>query len=67
MNRQDTPFVYDMNASIYLWWVNTLRENKSLFNENTAIYEMPKERSIDIDDRLDFEFAEMLMKKRSDA
>ena len=38
-------------------------DNKSLINKNTLGYIMPKERSIDIDELLDWEIAEMLLNK----
>lgn len=58
--RQAAPKVYDMNASIYVWWTSVLKEGKQLFLNKTKAYVMPKERSIDIDDDLDFRIAEFL-------
>jgi N-acylneuraminate cytidylyltransferase/CMP-N,N'-diacetyllegionaminic acid synthase len=61
--RQAAPKVYDMNASIYVWWKKVLKEGKKLFLKKTKAYVMPKERSIDIDDDLDFRIAEFLQTK----
>jgi CMP-N-acetylneuraminic acid synthetase len=61
--RQAAPKVYDMNASIYVWWKNVLKEGKKIFLKKTNAYVMPKERSIDIDDDLDFRIAEFLRTK----
>jgi len=61
--RQVAPKVYDMNASIYVWWKNVLKEGKKIFLKKTKAYVMPKERSIDIDDDLDFRIAEFLRTK----
>jgi CMP-N,N'-diacetyllegionaminic acid synthase len=61
--RQAAPKVYDMNASIYVWWKNILKEGKKIFLKKTKAYVMPKERSIDIDDELDFRIAEFLRTK----
>ena len=61
--RQAAPKVYDMNASIYVWWKNVLKEGKKIFLKKTKVYIMPKERSIDIDDDLDFQIAEFLRMK----
>ena len=58
--RQSAPKVYDMNASIYVWWKNILKEQKKIFLNKTKAYVMPKERSIDIDDDLDFRIAEFI-------
>jgi len=62
--RQDAPKTYDMNASIYVWRRSSLINNSNLFLEKTVLYEMPEERSIDIDSELDFKIVEMLMKER---
>ncbi len=61
--RQSAPEVYDMNASIYVWWKDTLKEKKSTLCEKSQIYIMPKERSVDIDDETDFKVAEMFLKE----
>jgi CMP-N,N'-diacetyllegionaminic acid synthase len=63
VSRQSAPKVYDMNASVYVWWKNVLKNDKGLFLKNTQIYIMPKERSVDIDDDLDFTITEYLTKK----
>ena len=64
VRRQDAPPCYDMNASIYIWKRKEFFQSEILFHENTLLYVMPEERSIDIDCELDFEFVEFLMKKR---
>lgn len=67
VRRQDAPKSYDMNASIYIWKRETLLENNTLFLENTGLYVMPEERSIDIDSELDFEFVEFIMRRKGNA
>jgi CMP-N-acetylneuraminic acid synthetase len=62
--RQSAPKVYDMNSSIYVWWKELLKQKKKIFLDKTKIYIMPKERSIDIDDNLDFKIAEIMMSER---
>lgn len=64
VRRQDSPNCFDMNASIYVWRRKALFENDSIFLSDTALYEMPEERSIDIDSELDFEFVTYLMSKK---
>lgn len=64
VRRQDAPKSYDMNASIYIWKRETILNKKSIFLENTGLYVMPEERSIDIDTELDFEFVEFMIRKR---
>ncbi|MCX6050944.1 MAG: acylneuraminate cytidylyltransferase family protein [Campylobacterales bacterium] len=64
LRRQDSPKTYDMNASIYIWKRDTIRNNYStVFLENTGLYIMPEERSIDIDSELDFKFVEFIMRE----
>ena len=58
-SRQSAPDVFDMNASIYIWKRNSLLE-KPLFNKKTTYYKMPIERSIDIDNYLDYKLVKFL-------
>jgi CMP-N,N'-diacetyllegionaminic acid synthase len=61
--RQLAPTVYAMNASIYVWHRRTLAP--SLWaNPRIRLHPMPRERSIDIDDAIEFELVELLMKKK---
>lgn len=64
LRRQDAPKAYDMNASIYIWRRETLLNSTSVFQKQTIFYEMPEERSVDIDSELDFEFVSFLAQKR---
>ncbi|MGW8169122.1 MAG: acylneuraminate cytidylyltransferase family protein [Sulfurovaceae bacterium] len=65
VRRQDAPKSYDMNASIYIWKREVILNKNSLFLENTGLYVMPEERSIDIDSELDFKFVEFLIRENS--
>lgn len=58
--RQDAPPCFDMNASIYAWRRDTFMENPRVFYPDTRLYEMPRERSHDIDSELDFAIVEFL-------
>ena len=64
VRRQDAPESFDMNASIYVWKRDHFFKELSIFTPNTILYEMPEERSIDIDSELDFEFVSFLAEKR---
>ncbi len=64
VRRQDSPQCYDMNASIDAWRREGFFTNTTIFNEDTLLYVMPEERSIDIDSELDFEFVSFLMKRK---
>lgn len=65
VRRQDAPKSYDMNASIYIWKREIILNKNSLFLENTGLYVMLEDRSIDIDNELDFEFVEFLMDRQN--
>ncbi|RBQ30144.1 acylneuraminate cytidylyltransferase family protein [Aliarcobacter vitoriensis] len=67
IRRQDAPKSYDMNASIYIWKRDIILNENSIFLEKTGLYVMPEERSIDIDNELDFKFVEFLMKEINNA
>jgi CMP-N,N'-diacetyllegionaminic acid synthase len=64
LRRQDVPKCYDMNASLYIWNRERFMTEPRVIYSDTVIYEMPEERSIDIDTPLDLEIVEMLMEKR---
>jgi N-acylneuraminate cytidylyltransferase/CMP-N,N'-diacetyllegionaminic acid synthase len=62
--RQDAPKVYRLNGAVYAVRRDVLMNENKLFTDNTKAVIMPQERSIDLDSQLDFEFAELLLKKR---
>jgi len=64
VRRQDAPRCFDMNASIYVWRVEAFLENPAVFYPDTRLFEMPEERSIDIDSDLDFTLVELLLRTR---
>jgi CMP-N,N'-diacetyllegionaminic acid synthase len=64
VRRQDSPPCYDMNASIYVWQRDALINDPRVFYDDTRLYAMPRERSFDIDEELDFEMVELIMTKR---
>lgn len=66
--RQDAPTCYDLNASIYVWRRSALLDGPDLaIGADTILFQMPEERSIDIDSELDFRIVEMLMNERAPA
>ena len=64
LRRQDAPVCYDMNASIYVWRHDRFMREPYVFDAGTRLYVMPPERSLDIDDELDFAIVEFLMQRR---
>ena len=63
--RQEAPKIFDVNASIYIWKRSSLLNAKNILNHKTGIFIMPKSRSIDIDDKEDFDLVEYYMKKKN--
>ena len=61
-NRQELPVFYRLNGAIYLAYCNYIKKQKSFFGEKTFAYIMPGEKSIDIDDEIDFKLVEILIK-----
>lgn len=66
LRRQDAPRCFDMNGSIYVWKRETLLEHQVVFFPSTILYEMPPERSTDVDSEFDFRVVEWLMEQRDD-
>ena len=66
IRRQDSPKCFDMNASIYAWKRKHLFNNDSLFLKKTKFYEMPDDRSIDIDTEIDFKLVSLIMSQKKE-
>lgn len=62
--RQLFPKVYIHTGAMDVIWTKTLRELKSTSGKKLAYFFMTPEDSINIDHPIDFEIAEILMKKR---
>lgn len=65
LTRQQAPPVYDINGAVYAWKKGALKSKRKTILNNSRIYVMPKERSVDIDDEIDFETAKMLCKRKA--
>jgi len=64
---QDLPKYYRLNGAIYICDLKRLREEKSFFIEKKIYsYIMDSVSSVDIDNKIDFELAEILMSERND-
>jgi CMP-N,N'-diacetyllegionaminic acid synthase len=62
--RQKLPKAYQLNGAVYVFRANLLeRETKSLLVGKLGAVLMPRERSQDIDDSVDFTIVEALLKK----
>lgn len=65
--RQDREPQYLESGAVYVMKVAGFREAKHRFFGKTALYEMPSERRWEIDDPVDLEVAEVLLRARSKA
>lgn len=61
VRRQDVPRCFDMNASIYVWRTEALKRDPKVFYPDTRLFEMPAERSREVDSAFDFRLVEMMM------
>jgi len=61
LRRQDLPKYYIFNGAIYINSIDMLLKQKKFVDEKTYPYVMDYERSIDIDEILDFKIVELIM------
>ena len=64
LRRQDINDVYFFEGSIYISKVDTLLDKKTFYHQNTIGYEVPKYKSLEIDDMDDFIMVEAIMKHK---
>lgn len=63
MRRQELPDVYRPNGAIYITTIKNLYKNNGFYCDKIVPYIMPPERSIDIDEEIDFKLAELLIQE----
>lgn len=63
MSEHELPALYVRNGSVYVSRMSTI-ERGSIIGDDSRGFVMPRERSIDINDELDFSFAEFLAGRR---
>lgn len=63
VRRQDSPEVYDMNASIYIFNRDFLFDTDSIHSGRAVVYVMDDISSFDIDREIDFRLIEFLLEK----
>ncbi|MCB2226144.1 MAG: acylneuraminate cytidylyltransferase family protein [Desulfarculaceae bacterium] len=59
--RQDAPPVYDLNTVIWAYKRAALMEQASRLPARTRLYEVPRERAVDLDSELDFLLLEAIL------
>lgn len=62
--RQKLPKVYQLNGAVYVAAYDYVRNNRTIVGDGFAGYIMPKEKSYDIDEPVDFLICEHFMKER---
>ena len=62
--RQDSPKVFDMTTVAYVVDTKFVMEQMGLFEGRVKAVHIPPDRAIDIDNLLDFEVAEFLLRRR---
>ena len=63
VRRQDLPAFYIRNGAIYLTRTAYLRQTKQLISQQPLLYEMPRERSVNIDAPADLEWVRCVLAK----
>ena len=64
VQRQKLDTYYRINGAMYMIDSQIITNKQEIYGEKSYAYIMPKERSIDVDDLMDFKIAEMYMKER---
>jgi CMP-N,N'-diacetyllegionaminic acid synthase len=62
--RQDIDPVFFLDGTIYASRIDVLKTKRSFYHEDTVAFEVPKWKSLEIDDSDDFIMVEALMAKR---
>jgi len=64
LQTQDLPPVYEENSCLYLFTRENLERKKHRIGDAPLMFEIDADEAWDIDEELDFEIADFLMKKR---
>jgi len=59
--RQKLSIYYRLNGALYIVKTSFILEKKDIYGERSYAYRMPQERSVDIDNQLDFYIAKTIM------
>ena len=64
--RQEAPKCFDMTTVCYVLKPNYIMKTKDVLSGKVGFINIPKERSIDIDDKIDYKIASILAKKKDE-
>jgi len=62
-----SPAVYELNGAIYIWKRASFMNGAKVLGDNSDMYVMSPERSVDIDAEFDFQISQFLMEERNNA
>ena len=63
-SRQKSPQVFALNSSIYIYDIEKLLLRTKVISNKTLLYEMPQDRSLDIDSKFDLKVVRKLIEKK---
>jgi CMP-N-acetylneuraminic acid synthetase len=66
LRTQDLPSVYEENSTLYIFSKKILEARKNRIGYRPAMFEVSLEEAIDIDEEMDFLFAEFLFRQRQE-
>ncbi len=67
LRTQDLPPIFEENSCLYIFQRRTLLERRNRLGYRPLMFEIEAAEALDIDDELDFQIAEFLIKKGSTA
>lgn len=59
-HRQKAPKCYDLTTVCYVFKPEYIMKNKNLFDGKVGVVEIPKERALDIDEKIDYKIVKFL-------
>ena len=63
-NRQSAPVTYDVSTVCFVSKINYILKHQNLFQGKVGIVEIPLNRSIDIDNKIDYKIAKLIYEKK---
>ena len=63
-NRQMAPTIYDVSTVCFVSKIKYILKHKNLFEGKVGIVEIPANRSIDIDNQIDYKIAKIIYEKK---
>lgn len=67
LRTQDLPPIYEENSCIYLFTRQSLQKQGQRIGQNPLLFPIPAEEAWDIDEEIDFQLADFLLRQRGEA